>query len=86
MSTRSCAVHVTIFTNGSIVPTGFKFTELHGLTLAARSYALLCQIIRATRHAGAGIVSNTRNYCGTRDRKSHPKIHSITTRNFFAAS
>jgi len=26
---------------GSIIPTGFKFTELHALTLAACSYALL---------------------------------------------
>ena len=35
------AVCVTIFSNGSIILTGFKFTELHVLTLAARSYALL---------------------------------------------
>ena len=33
----------TIFTNGSIIPPGFKFTELHALTLAARSYALLLE-------------------------------------------
>ena len=40
---RSCTVRVTIFSNGSIIPPGFKFTELHVLTLAAqsRSYALL---------------------------------------------
>ena len=31
----------TIFSNGSIIPPGFKFMELHALTLAARSYALL---------------------------------------------
>ena len=31
----------TIFSNGSIIPPGFKFTELHTLTVAARSYALL---------------------------------------------
>ena len=31
----------TIFNNGSIILPGFKFTELHTLTLAARSYALL---------------------------------------------
>ena len=31
----------TIFSNGSIIPPGFKFTELHALTLAAHSYALL---------------------------------------------
>ena len=31
----------TIFSNGSIIPPSFKFTELHALTLAARSYALL---------------------------------------------
>ena len=30
-----------IFSNGSIIPPGFKFTELHAFTLAARSYALL---------------------------------------------
>ena len=41
MSTRCCAVCVTIYSNGSIIPTGFKFTELHALTLATRSYALL---------------------------------------------
>ena len=31
----------TIFSNSSIILPGFKFTELHALTLAARSYALL---------------------------------------------
>ena len=36
---------VTIFSNGSIVPLVFKFTELHALTLAACSYALLKTII-----------------------------------------
>ena len=30
-----------IFSNGSIIPPGFKLMELHTLTLAARSYALL---------------------------------------------
>ena len=44
MSTRSCVVHVTVFSNGSIIPTGFKFTELHTLTLAARSYVLLSEV------------------------------------------
>ena len=34
-------IHVTIFSNSSIIPTGFKFTELHALTLAAHSYVLL---------------------------------------------
>ena len=34
-------IHVPIFCNSSIIPTGFKFTELHALTLAAHSYALL---------------------------------------------
>ena len=34
-------IHVTIFSNGSIIPTSFKFTELHALTLATHSYALL---------------------------------------------
>ena len=41
MSMCSCAVHVTIFSNGSIILLGFKFTELHTLTLATRSYTLL---------------------------------------------
>ena len=35
------AVRATIFSNGSIIPPGFKFTKLYALTLAARSYALL---------------------------------------------
>ena len=34
-------IRVTIFSNGSIIPTSFKCTQLHTLTLAARSYALL---------------------------------------------
>ena len=38
---RSCAVRVTIFSNGSIIPSGFKFMKLHALTLAARFYVLL---------------------------------------------
>ena len=37
----SCTVCVTIFNKGSIIPTVFKFAELHALTLAAHSYALL---------------------------------------------
>ena len=32
---------VTIFSNDSIIPTGFKFTELHALTVATSFYALL---------------------------------------------
>ena len=32
-------LRVTTFSNSSIIPLGFKFTELHALTLAARSYA-----------------------------------------------
>jgi len=39
----ACAVHVTIFsTSGKSHPIS-HFTELHTLTLAARSYALLIQ-------------------------------------------
>ena len=44
--TRCCAVDVTIFSNASIIPPGFKFTKLHVLTLAAvlmRSCRELCQ-------------------------------------------
>ena len=29
------------FSNGLIILTGFKFMQLHAITLAARSYALL---------------------------------------------
>ena len=43
---HSYAVHVTIFSNGSIIPTGIKFTELHALTQAACSYALLLRYNR----------------------------------------
>ena len=35
----------TIFSNCSIILPGFKFTELHTLTLAAHSYALLWELI-----------------------------------------
>ena len=35
----------TIFSNGSIIPPGFKFTELNALTLAAHSYALLSAVV-----------------------------------------
>ena len=38
---RTHAQHIYYFSNGSIILPGFKFTELHALTLAARSYALL---------------------------------------------
>ena len=41
----SCAVRVTIFGNGSIIPTGFEFTELQALPLTAHSYALLCSTL-----------------------------------------
>ena len=34
----------TIYSNGSIILPGFKFTELHAFTLAARSYALLIAV------------------------------------------
>ena len=37
---RMCSMF-TIFSNCSIILPGFKFTELHDLTLAARSYVLL---------------------------------------------
>ena len=41
MSSAAAHMWFTIYSNGSIIPTGFKFTELHALTLAARSYVLL---------------------------------------------
>ena len=45
MSTCSCTVRVTIFSNSSIIPTSLKFMELHILTLAACSYAFLVKTI-----------------------------------------
>ena len=39
------AVHVTIFSNSSIIPPSFKFMKLHALTLATHSYALLATAI-----------------------------------------
>ena len=48
---RTCTVYVTIFSNGSIVPTGFKFTKLHGLTLATRSYAFFIDVMEGTLEA-----------------------------------
>ena len=41
MSNAACAVCVTIFSTGDKVQLLSNFTELHALTLAARSYALL---------------------------------------------
>ena len=44
-----CAIRVTIFsTSGKFQPVS-NFTELHALTLAARSYALLASIIHDER-------------------------------------
>ena len=40
---------LTIFSNSSIIPPSFKFMELHALTLAARSYALLLLHITQTK-------------------------------------
>ena len=37
----ACAGRVTIFSTGGKVRPGSNFTQLHTLTLAARSYALL---------------------------------------------
>ena len=45
-------VMVTIFSNGSIIPTSFKFMELHTLTLAARSYALK-NIMKQSKWSGS---------------------------------
>ena len=60
MSTHSCAC-VTIFSNGSIVSTSFKF-ELHALTLAACSYTALARHsltiflgLSLLRNKGAGV-------------------------------
>ena len=47
MSMHSCAVRVTIFSNGSIIPTGFKFTELRALTLAVRVLMRSCIAVNA---------------------------------------
>ena len=40
----------TIFSNGSIIPPGFQLMELHALTLASRSYALLAPYNSHTPH------------------------------------
>ena len=63
MSTCNCAVHVTIFSSSL---TGFKFTELHILTLVACSYALLVGLISKlgkdiphTHHTHLFVVINT---------------------------
>ena len=45
MSTRCCAVHVTIYSNCSIILPSFKFTQLHAFTLAVHAYALLLTMI-----------------------------------------
>ena len=39
----ACAVRVTIFSTGGKFRLVSNFTDLHALTLAARSYALLLQ-------------------------------------------
>ena len=49
-------------------------TDFKGLSTLAT-----VPIIRATRHAGAGIVFDTRSYCSTRDRKSHLKIFATSS-------
>ena len=41
MPTRSCAVHVTIFSTGGKFRPVSNFTKLYTLTLAAHSYVLL---------------------------------------------
>ena len=41
----ACTVHVTIFSTGGKFRLVSNFTELHTLTLAARSYALLGETI-----------------------------------------
>ena len=43
---HSCAVRVTIFSNSSMIPPGFKFMELHALTLVAHSYTLLALTLK----------------------------------------
>ena len=65
----------TIFSNGSIIPPGFKFTELHTLTLAARFYVLLIEYIGFE----PCVWSNTRHivYSETKvDEPEHKKYKS----------
>ena len=54
MSTCSCTVRVTMFSNGLIIPTGFKFTELHVLTQVTCSYALLAKAAGGGQMGGRG--------------------------------
>ena len=63
MSMCSCTVRVTIFSNGSMIHTSFKFTELHALTLAACSYALLVLPIRGVYRVYTLSVGSTSNLC-----------------------
>ena len=48
---------------------------------------IVCEIVRATKHGGAGIVFNIRKtIIAQGNRKSCPKKHCKTTRNFFPTS
>ena len=52
----SCAVHVTIFSNGGKFHPVWNFMELHALTQVARSYALLYKAIKANIRLVPGLL------------------------------
>ena len=64
MSMRSCTVRVTIFSNGSIIPTGFKFRELHVLTQVTCSYVLLAKAAREGQMGGRGSCKRSNGWAG----------------------
>ena len=58
---RACLATTAIFSNGSIIPPGFKFMKLHALTQAARSYALLLSLL--DKFFKVGVIVSTFDIC-----------------------
>ena len=58
---HSLCTRVTICNNSSIIPPGFKFTQLHTLTLATCSYALLRWEIGESEKAAVALNLTPRN-------------------------
>ena len=56
MSTGSCTVHETIFSNGGKFRLVSNFMKLHALTQAARSYVLLVKIYNYACHKGQKLM------------------------------
>ena len=61
MSMHSCAVHVTFFSNSSIIPTGFKFTELHALTYALLPWQRFPSQLSPMNPSSCGTISKNLN-------------------------